>query len=171
MQYVRSITFLALVLSLLLCGNAFSKGPKHKGFTFSGLATGAQEVPGNNSPGTGEVLVLFDGGLTEAQFLLEVKDLGSSVVGAHFHCAPPGTNGPVVFGLMNPGPLTEIIDKASGTLTNANWSGADCSGLVGHPVSNIASLYFAMKAGFIYLNFHTAGFPGGEVRAQIQFEK
>jgi hypothetical protein len=53
------------------------------------------------------------------------------------------------------------------TLTNDNWSGTDCTPLVGQPVNNIAALRDAMDEGLVYFNLHTGAFPSGEVRGQM----
>ena len=170
MQVNRAISVSALVLTMLFCANAFSQSlTRHTGFIASGVASGAQEVPSNASQAKAVVYVLFDEGLTQAQVLLKLDGVNSVVVASHFHCALPGQNGPVSFGLLSPGPLGGIVGEASTTLTNAHSVGV-CT-VAGHTVSNIAGLYFAMKEGLIYLNVHTAEYPGGEVRAQMQVER
>ena len=137
------------------------------GLKFSAYLSGAQEVPTVVTNGGGRVKVKFDKTLSSVTIDVKVRDLIGSLVGAHFHCALPGANGPVAFGLINPGDLSFDGKKIKGTLDNSDFTGADCSGAVGRPVSNIASLAFAMDEGLIYLNLHTDAFPGGEIRGQL----
>lgn len=138
-----------------------------KRLKFSAIATAAQEVP--NPPDTdaiGKVTVEFDRGLTRAHVRLRLHGIDSMVLAAHLHCARAGMNGPPAFGLLNPGPLTEIGERTRVTLTNADAVN-DCTGVVGRPVNNVAALFFAMRDGLIYFNVHTADHPPGELRGQL----
>jgi hypothetical protein len=89
------------------------------------------------------------------------------VAGAHFHCGQAGVNGPVAFGILNPGPLLEVGEHTRVTLTNQAFTGEDCASVVGRPVNNIAALAFAMRDGLVYVNLHTPTEPTGEVRGQL----
>jgi len=161
----------SVVGGLMLMGattlHANNDDDEDNAFRFTSTLTGAQETGTVDSNAGGFVSARFDQGLTKVDVKLRLRGINSMVVAAHFHCARAGVNGPVAFGLMQPGPLTEIGERARVTLTNENFSGADCTALVGRPVSNIAALYFAMRDGLIYLNVHTPDFPGGEVRGQM----
>jgi hypothetical protein len=137
------------------------------GLQFSAYLSGAQEVPAVETEGSGRVKVKFDKGLSSLWVNVKVRNLAGNLVGAHFHCGLPGTNGPVAFGLIAPGDLTFDGQRIKGTLDNSDFTGADCTGAVGRPVSNIAALAFAMEEGLIYLNVHTDFVPSGEVRGQL----
>jgi hypothetical protein len=109
----------------------------------------------------------FDAGFTSVRVHVRVSD-PTNVVAAHFHCGKPGENGPIVFGLISPGPLTLQGDTIRGILTNANANAAaNCIPLIGRPVNNIAALALAMREGLVYLNIHTSSFPAGEIRGQM----
>ena len=138
-----------------------------RGLRFFAVMTGAQEVPPNTSQGTGRVEVRFDPGFTRASVRLEVRNLQSTATRAHFHCALPGANGPIAFGLFDPGDCLFDGRRTRCTLTNQDFTGADCTPNVGRPVSNVAALALAMRDGLIYANVHTPTFPGGEVRGQM----
>ena len=135
---------------------------------FEASLSGAQEVPGVFTDTTGKLRLNFDRGLSEADFRLRVND-GIDVTQAHFHCARAGANGPVVvflFGFIAGG--VDVDGRLSkGTLTNADFLGADCTGTTGRPINNIASLAFAARDGLIYVNVHTVANPAGEVRGQL----
>jgi hypothetical protein len=125
---------------------------------------------------TGDITVVFDEGLTQAEFTLNVAD-AVGVTQAHFHCGRPGQNGPIVVflfpvGATVAGPPTDVDGLlAGGTLTNIStdpsFLATDCVPLIGRPVNNIASLFSAMRDGLIYANVHTAAFPAGEIRSQL----
>lgn len=87
-------------------------------------------------------------------------DPGDDVTAMHFHFAPPGVNGAVVFGLIAPNHDSDdlVINPAAGTLTGV-WENTDAN-----PLSDqLANL----DAGNLYLNVHTTSFPGGEIRGQV----
>ncbi len=138
------------------------------GLDFSAELSAAQEVPmpGAVTIDKSDIDAKFDDALTRVEVKLKVKG-GATVVAAHFHCARAGENGPVAFGLFSPGPLSFDGRQARGTLTNADYTGADCVPNIGRPVNNIAALALAMRDGLIYINVHTASNPPGEVRGQM----
>ena len=168
MSKMQSISFLlGSAAVLLLTSTAQADGGKsHSSLTFVAVATGAQEVPAVDTGAIGKVVVRFDLGFTKAHVRMHLKGINTMVVAAHLHCNRAGLNGPPAFGLMGPGPLMEIGERAQVTLTNAD-AVADCTGVIGRPVGNIAGLYDAMRDGLIYVNFHTPDFPPGEVRGQL----
>ncbi len=144
------------------------------GLTFRADLSGAQEVPEVLTDATGEISAEFDEGLTEVKVELVVEGLAAVNLAtrAHFHCAFAGANGDIAFGIVDPGPADCVpADLAAGdlecTLTNLDFTGADCVDEIGRPVSNIAALAFAMRDGLIYANVHTPDNPGGEVRGQL----
>ena len=130
--------------------------------------SGAQEVPGVTTNTTGGLRLDFDLGLSEANFRLKVNG-GIGVTQAHLHCARAGANGPVVVFLFGFAPGGVNVDGvlSTGTLTNTDFLGADCTGTTGRPINNIASLALAARDGLIYVNVHTNLNPAGEVRGQL----
>lgn len=140
--------------------------------------SGAQEVVfdddgefvpgGTDTDAEGRIRAKFDSSFTRVEVNLRADNLAGAFAAAHFHCGRPGENGPVAFGLVNPGPLTFDGRRIRGTLTNADFTGADCLPVIGRPVNNIVSLAFAMREGLIYANLHTDVFPPGEIRGQMQ---
>lgn len=144
---------------------------------FEARLSGAQEVvfddaemfvPGGTETGaTGRIRARFDKAFTGVRVDLRVDGLTGSFAAAHFHCGRPGQNGPIIFGLVNPGDLQFDGKRIRGTLTNADFTGEDCLEVVGRPVNNIAALAFAMRDGLIYANVHTDIFPAGEIRGQM----
>src|SRR5688572_204393 len=138
---------------------------------FLAILTGAQEVttpPGGvDTERTAVGTADFDPGFTRVRVHVRVSD-PTNIVAAHFHCGKPGENGPVVFGLISPGPLALEGNTIRGTLTNANANtAANCVPLIGRPVNNIAALALAIREGLVYLNIHTSAFPAGEIRGQV----
>lgn len=155
---------------------AFASATYADGLTFEATATGAQEavfvdgvfVPGGtDTSAVGRIKARFDSGLTKVDVDLRIDNLVGTFAAAHFHCGRPGQNGPVAFGLVNPGPLAFDGRRIRGTLGNTDFTGADCAPVIGRAVNNIAALALAMADGLIYLNVHSSVFPAGEVRGQM----
>ena len=137
---------------------------------FRATLSGAQEVTaagGVATDTTGRIRINFNRGLSEADFRLIVNN-GTGITQAHLHCGRAGSNGPVVvflFGFI-PGGVDVNGKLSNGTLINADFTGANCSG-IGRPVNNIASLALAARDGLIYANVHSVANPAGEVRGQL----
>lgn len=158
----RGLQALACVVLLLFAGAASAGGP----LRFYTVATGAQEVPPVQTNSSASAIAFFDSGFTRVHVRVNVRG-PLQVAAAHFHCGRAGTNGPVAFGILRPGPLEAFTDPARVTLTNDDFTGADCAASVGRPVNNIAALAQAMRDGLVYLNLHTPSAPDGEVRGQM----
>jgi hypothetical protein len=108
---------------------------------------GTQEVPSNGSAGSGFANAILDDVSGAMSVNGNFSGLGSNVTMAHLHGpAPAGANAGVIFGLT-------ITNSTSGTFSgNSVLSGANIANALG---------------GLTYLNIHTSGFPGGEIRGQL----
>jgi CHRD domain len=131
-----------------------------------------QVVGGTSSPasGTGAMtLNVAEDALTYSITLVGLDldglqtpaDSTDDVTAMHFHIGDRGVNGGVVFGLISPNHDTDdlVIDPVAGTLDGI-WENTDTNPLSGQ----LATL----KAGGLYLNVHTTGFPGGAIRGQVE---
>ncbi len=164
----------ALPLSLI---GAFGIASADDDEDFEATLTGDQEVVfddqenfvpgGTGSAAIGRINADFDAGYTALDVNLGVERLSNAFAAAHFHCGRPGENGPIVFGMVNPGRLAFDGRAVTGRLTNADYTGEDCTEIIGRPVNNLVSLAFAMRDGLIYVNVHTDAFPDGEIRGQM----
>lgn len=81
---------------------------------------------------------------------------GTLTAGGHFHTGQSFTSGPVVKAVALSG------DPASASV-NGDWSSAAGT----QPLS--PALVDSLLAGKVYVNFHTAAHPSGEIRAQLEF--
>jgi len=104
---------------------------------------GSQEVPPvtTSAYGTGTVNIMAD-----RSVMVTVSVIGMTPTAAHIHEGAAGSNGPVIV------PLTRISDNAFVAPDSARLTEAQ---------------YASYRAGKLYVNVHSARFPGGEVRAQI----
>ncbi len=136
---------LAAATALLVAGAA-SAATLH----FTTTLKGADEVPANDTKGTGKVTASLDTGTKAFSYKVTYSGLTGPATMAHFHGpAAPGANaGPVV-----PVPASSLANPMKGTATLTDDQIAD------------------LKAGKWYFNIHTAAHPGGEIRGQLPAAK
>jgi Cu/Zn superoxide dismutase len=120
------------------------------GFGFTIKLDGSQETPANPSPGLGTASAT----LTSAGLLLDLSASGltGGITGAHLHDAPAGVPGPIVRDIMP--------DFISPTSALTLWRSDD-------PMPMTPALLKELLNNNIYVNLHTAAFPGGEIRGQL----
>ena len=134
----------------------------------SAVANGAQADVDTDTKGT--VKLRFDEGFTQLNFHLEIED-GMLITQAHLHCGFAGVNGPPAVFLFNvapvPGPGGEDVDGTAneGTLMNGDIVEVTCPS--GYVITNLVSLYHAIRIGEIYLNVHSETYPNGVIRGQL----
>lgn len=141
MNYTSSYSpargLVAAALFALVSATAFG------GTLYIGRLTGANENPANTSTFTGTgILILNDAentGMVSASHNIDVP-----LTGGHIHMGTATVNGPVIFPFAAPsspvGPLT--------------WN-------------MTAAQVDALKNQGLYMNFHTAAFPGGVIRSTL----
>jgi hypothetical protein len=141
----------AAILALFAVSAAASHGAVTQ-FKFLNGMNGTNEVPANASTGFATINVLsFDsaqGAFGVLTVNLTFSDLLSSATAAHVHGFSDFT--------MNSGVLAPLVRTAatSGTITGS-WSPTSAL-----QVDNLFN-------GLTYVNLHTSGFPGGEIRGQM----
>lgn len=117
----------------------------NSGIGFTATINGSQQNPPVTTDATGTGTFVF----TEAGLVYNITIDGLTPTVAHFHRAASGTNGPVVRDL-----------SVTGGTTSGVWREIDSQSLT---PALIADLF----AGNLYVNFHTAANPGGEIRGQV----
>lgn len=105
--------------------------------------TGAAEVPpaSTSASGRGNIAVRADRSVTGS-----VVVSGMTATMAHIHTGAAGTNGPVIVPLVRTSENTWSV-PAGAMLTEAQHD--------------------SYRAGNLYVNVHSAAYPGGEIRAQL----
>jgi hypothetical protein len=102
------------------------------------------EVPAVNSGATGTAVITIK---PDRSVSASVSVSGMTATASHIHEAAMGVNGPVIVPFTKSGD-NQFIAAADAKLTEAQ--------------------YAAYKAGRLYVNVHSAAFPGGEVRGQLK---
>jgi sugar lactone lactonase YvrE len=113
------------------------------GDAFTAAATGAREVPPNDSTATGSGNFCYDPatGMISYNFTYQ-GGFTTSETAAHLHRGAVGTAGPV------------IVPLPTGTTK---------TGSAPFPTADVENL----RAGNVYINVHSVQFPGGEIRGQL----
>ena len=108
---------------------------------FGAVITGDQEVPptGSAARGSGTFMVNADRTIT-----YDVQTSGITATDAHIHTGPAGVSGGILFPLSG-GPTS--------------WSGTTAA--------MTEAQFEDFQASGMYVNIHSAAFPGGEIRGQI----
>jgi hypothetical protein len=123
---------------------------------YGAALTGTREVPAAVTPATGTAAFLLTG--TIVTYTVTTTGFSSPLTVGHVHLGGAGQTGPVIV-----------------PFNISAQSGAVATGVidVGAPVTygNITisgdSLVHLFENGKAYVNLHTAGFPGGEIRGQV----
>jgi Cu/Zn superoxide dismutase len=110
--------------------------------------SGGQEVPPVTTPATGVGFVSIDRDQTNAHYMALYTGLLGEFNASHFHNAPPGVNGGVLFD------VTSTFND--GGFAEGTWDAT---------FDAATSLLF--RENEMYFNVHSDMFPGGEIRGNI----
>ena len=137
--------------------------------------TGYEETPLTlSTPASGEFKAKITEG-TRIEYELSYRDTESTVTQAHIHLGRPAiTGGIVLFLCTNLGnapatvPTPQACPPAPATITGA-LTAADVVAQAPQGVAGgeFAEVVRAIRAGATYVNVHTTGRQGGEVRGQL----
>lgn len=187
----RIVTSVSAAAALALFAAAPAPAPAQT--PFRAHLTNGQEVPGPVVPtlsdgvtprpiSFGHAKLVLNAAQTQLFFTLMVynidftgsqtADVNDNLRAAHIHApAPPGSNAGVVWGFIGT-PFNDTNPTNSVITPFATGVGGKVVGRWDAPEGNGATTLTAqvanLRAGKAYLNFHTAQYPGGEIRGQIQ---
>jgi len=175
----RHIGFAALVASAWT-----SVGPAHgaaKGDPFSADLSGFEEVGGLGASQTGAILSNGTGSLSlevfadSINYTLTYSNTTSTVAQAHIHFGKIHVAGGIMVFLctnLNNGPVGTPAcppnGSVSGTLTAARVVGPALQNIT---PGNFGAVLAALESNTAYVNIHTANFPAGELRGQVEAGK
>ncbi|MFN0154391.1 MAG: CHRD domain-containing protein [Gaiella sp.] len=157
----------AVVLALI--GGSIAradKGDNDRKGSSKGNLDGYQETPSISTAGRGDFRVDIDG--TTIRFRLRYEGLEGGAVGAaHLHFGQRHTAGAVIAFLCGGGgkPACPASGTVEGTIVAADVIGPAAQGIA---TGQFDELVRAIRAGAVYVNVHTATYPGGEIRGQLR---
>jgi hypothetical protein len=130
--------------------------------TFTATCSADQENPPTNPnpSGTCRATVLVSKSLDRVDVSITQSGL-ANITQAHIHRAPRGTNGGVIFWLYDP---NRPADYPSSTEIGKIWTNPS-SDTRDQPLTQ--TIIDDLRAGNLYVNFHTTQFPGGAIRGQL----
>lgn len=129
----------AAILVLAGCASVLDMQPLGKV-----VLTGTEEVPAVSTTATGSGTILVANDRTVSG---SITTVGINATAAHIHMAPRGSNGPVVV------PMTKTAEGTWSIPAGARFTDTQ---------------YASYVAGNMYVNVHSAAFPGGEIRGQLR---
>ncbi len=118
---------------------------------FTATINAAQETTASTSPATGTAVLVYDVATNTFDLTVTIFNLANTVTASHVHEGAMGVAGPVVTGLG-----AEAVYVRDGQTLRGTFTG------VAH-----AGTPLTLLQNGAYLNFHSAAFPGGEVRGQL----
>jgi hypothetical protein len=123
---------------------------------FAATLRGSEEVPANTSAASGTATVSIVG--NTLTYDVNATGFSTPIVVGHIQIGPRNTIGPNIVGFDI---LAQSGNIAHGTV--------DLSGPVSFNTLTISgdSLRTLVELGLTYVNLHTAGYPGGEIRGQL----
>ena len=120
---------------------AAAPAPAETGTSLSAALSGANEIGGGDTDGTGSFTAKID--KDQLCYTLSAANISEATM-AHIHSGAAGANGPVFIGLPD-------LD-----------AGEHCQDIDSDRASNLKS-----KPDQFYVNIHNDDFPGGAVRGQL----
>jgi CHRD domain-containing protein len=135
---------------------------------------GYQEVTSISTTGFGSLHLRINRGGDSVDYVLSYRDLESTVTQAHIHFAQRAQNGGIIVWLCDNPDLapaapagTPACSGTSGTASGTFDAGDVLAAGRGIDAGEWDEALAAIKVGHTYGNVHTTGWPGGEIRGQI----
>lgn len=154
--------------ALALCGAALATGANASTMKFSATLDGAQA--GSTTAATGYAKLELNEEKNALSMTLNVVGLAlDAMTGGHIHIGGFGVNGPIAFGFDGPvGPDNDLDgDTVFKTFSNGFSMFTVWDGDEGNNTTLSEQLANLFDSG-LYFNLHSAAFPAGELRGQIQ---
>jgi hypothetical protein len=141
--------------------------------TYTGVFSGAAEVPPVITPGSGSAIVTIDTAASTMRVRFEFMNLIADTTVSHIHCCAAPTAGVATSLPSFAGFPAEVnigaYDRTFDLLDAASWNPAFVAANGGTLSGAIAALLDGLKNGLAYANIHTKDFPAGEIRANLTF--
>jgi hypothetical protein len=164
-------TGLVIAVATLAVAAAVASGDDRRAPNrFRATLSGYQETPATlSTAGRGTFKAVIDDDAMTIDYELSFEGLeGGAAIASHIHLGQRATSGGVSAFLCSGG-NKPACPPAGGTVTGtirpADVIGPTAQGIA---PGEFAELVRAIRSGFAYVNVHSTGRPGGEIRGQIQ---
>jgi hypothetical protein len=159
----------AVVAALAVVGVAVAGGGERN---LREQLSGYEEVPAISTTGSGDFRAQIERFDDEIHYRLSYRDLESAVTQSHIHLGQEAVNGGISVFLcsnLGNGPEGTQACPASPATISGTIGPEDVIGPTGQGIELGAydELLAAIEAEATYVNVHTTGRPGGEIRAQL----
>ncbi|MBG8552883.1 CHRD domain-containing protein [Hymenobacter guriensis] len=144
MKKYAYLFLLLMGLTTFACDKEEEDKPTTGIVNLSATLDGKQQVPANNSPGTGTFTGTYDKSTRVITYNIVFSNMTAAPSAGHFHQGAPGVTGPVSV------PFPGLTSPINGTATLSQADGAKLLG------------------GEFYANLHSPNFPNGELRGDIK---
>lgn len=139
---------------------------------FTGIFSGANEVPPRVTPGTGFGTAIYDDVASTLAVSIDFAGLLSPTRDGHIHCCTtPDMNVTVAIGFTPTGFPIGVTEGSYDNVFNLLDSGIYTAGFLaaggGTAIGARDRLVNGLEDGLAYFNIHTNLFPGGEIRANL----
>ena len=173
MRRVQLAGMVALVAALAVVGVAVAGGGERD---LRERLSGYEEVPALSTTGSGDFRAEIERFDDEIHYRLSYRGLESAVTQSHIHFGQEAVNGGIsVFLCSNLGNGPEGTQACpaapatiSGTIGPEDVIGPTTQGI---ELGAYDELLDAVEVGITYVNVHTTGRPGGEIRAQLDGDR
>jgi hypothetical protein len=169
---MKRLVFASFLAGALLIVVAATAAVTHNDNGKSGKARldSFQEVPmtlATTGRGSFRIRVRSDG----LHYKLSYSDVESNVLFAHIHLGRTALNGGVIAFLCGGGDKPACPARegtVEGVIDAADIVGPANQGI---PAGDLSEAVRSLRKGAVYANVHTATFPGGEIRGQVNVNK
>lgn len=118
---------------------------------FNAALDAAQETTASTSTATGTAVVLYDTATNTVDVTVSLAGYANTITASHIHEGAVGVSGAPVVTLGDETAYAREGAAVTGTLQGLAYGGTPAT----------------LLAGAAYINFHSADFPGGEIRGQL----
>ena len=160
MRGTRLYVLLTVVMIVTLGGASYAVADGGKRNFRGAHLHGFNEVPSLMTAGKGSFRAELNRDANTIAYELRWTDVTATA--AHLHFGQRDVNGAIVVHLCGTGGKPAC--PANGNL-NGTFGAGDVTAAQG--LDTFAELLTALRAGRVYVNVHSATFPGGEIRAQL----
>jgi CHRD domain len=155
-------TTVGVIASVMLLAGAGGSGAET--LQFRAELKGSNQVPPNQTAGTGMVIAIYDSTTKQLSWNGSYSSLSGPATGAHIHGpAAAGVNARLVVWISNNVGQCSQGQCRSRSDDQAHYPGSPFQGLGVLTDAQAADL----TAGLYYVNVHTDAYPAGEIRGQL----